>query len=109
MLGSTVNTFLTAFPECRSAKILIEGEPCSYGQMDYTQPFAYFTNVDTTILAFVVIEGKEQQGYDAVKISEKETSADERKEYYVIGENATSWVIKITYSSNLGFFFLWIT
>lgn len=61
MVGSTVNTFLTAFPECDRAQILIEGEPCSYGQMDYSQPFKQFTNVETTILASITIEGQEQE------------------------------------------------
>ena len=177
MVGSTVNTFLTAFPECDRAQILIEGEPCSYGQMDYSQPFKQFTNVETTILASITIEGQEQeiemsriaaapgfainydkerfdlkeevsgmtsliakagsltaqldcwrnggsqsdtvselkkwnfgtnvseecivleqQGYEAVKISEKKTSADVRTEYYVIADGPASWVIRLTYS-----------
>lgn len=61
MVGSTVNTFLLAFPECDCVRILIEGEPCSYGQMDYSQPFTYFANADTTILASIAIEGQEQE------------------------------------------------
>ena len=40
----------------------------------------------------------EQQGYEAVKISEKKTSADVRTEYYVIADGSTSWVIRLTYS-----------
>ena len=177
MVGSTINTFLTAFPECDRAQILIEGEPCSYGQMDYSHPFEQFTNVETTILTSIKIEGQEQeiemsriaaipgfainydserfdrkeevsgmpsfiakagsltaqldcwrnggsqsdtvselkkwnfgtnvseecivleqQGYEAVKISEKKTSADVRTEYYVIADGSTSWVIRLTYS-----------
>ncbi len=177
MVGSTVNTFLTAFPECDRVRILVEGEPCSYGQMDYSQPFAQFTNVETTILASIKVEGQEQeiemsriaaapgfainydkerfdlkeevsgmtsfiakvgslsaqldcwrnggsqsdtvselkkwnfgtnvseevvvleqQGYEAVKISEKKTSADVRTEYYVIADGPASWVIQLTYS-----------
>ena len=41
----------------------------------------------------------EQQGYEAVKISEKKTSADVRTEYYVIADGPASWVIRITYST----------
>lgn len=177
MVGSMVNTFLTAFPECDRVQILIEGEPCDYGHMDYSQPFEKFTNVETTILASIAIEGQnqkiemsriaaasgfainydrerfelqknaadsfslsakvnsltaqldcwkseggqsdvvselkklefdnhvseehvilEQQGYDAVKLSDEETSADVRIEYYVIGDGSASWVIRLTYS-----------
>lgn len=177
MVGSTINTFLTAFPECDRVRILVEGEPCSYGQMDYSQPFAQFTNVETTILASIKVEGQEQeiemsriaaapgfainydkerfdlkeevsgmtsfiakvgslsaqldcwrnggsqsdtvselkkwnfgtnvseevvvleqQGYEAVKISEKKTSADVRTEYYVIADGSASWVIRLIYS-----------
>ena len=177
MVGSTVNTFLTAFPECDRVRILVEGESCSYGQMDYSQPFDQFANVETTILASIKVEGQEQdiemsriaaapgfainydkerfdlkeevsgmtsliakvgslsaqldcwrnggsqsdtvselkkwnfgtnvseecivleqQGYEAVKISEKKTSADVRTEYYVIADGSTSWVIRLTYS-----------
>ena len=61
MVGSTVNTFLTAFPECDRVRILVEGESCSYGQMDYSQPFDQFANVETTILASIKIEGQEQE------------------------------------------------
>ena len=178
MVGSTVDTFLAAFPECDRVRILIEGEPCSYGQMDYSQPFEQFTNVETTILTSIKVEGQEQeiemsriaavpgfainydkerfdlkeevsgmtsliakvgsltaqldcwkngglqsdtvselkkwnfgtnvseervvleqQGYEAVKISEKKTSADVRTEYYVIADGPASWVIRITYST----------
>ena len=177
MVGSTVNTFLTAFPECDRVRILVEGESCSYGQMDYSQPFDQFANVETTILASMKIEGQEQdiemsriaaapgfainydkerfdlkeevsgmtsliakvgslsaqldcwrnggsqsdtvselkkwnfgtnvseesvvleqQGYEAVKLSEKETSTDVRTEYYVIADGPASWVIRLIYS-----------
>ncbi|MCI7131959.1 MAG: GerMN domain-containing protein [Lachnospiraceae bacterium] len=177
MVGSTVNTFLTAFPECGRVRILIEGEPCSYGQMDYSQPLEQFTNVETTILTTIKVEGQEQeiemsriaaapgfainydkeqfglkeevegmvsliakagsltaqldcwrnggsqsdtvselkklnfgtnvreervvleqQGYDAVKLSEQETSADVRTEYYVIADGSVSWVLRLIYS-----------
>lgn len=177
MVGSTVNTFLTAFPECDRVRILVEGEPCSYGQMDYSQPFERFANVETTILTSIKIEGQEQeiemsriaatsgfainydkerfelkeevsgmtsliaragsltaqlvcwrnggsqndtvselkkwnfgtnvseetvvleqQGYEAIKISEKKTSADVRTEYYVIADGSASWVIRLIYS-----------
>ena len=177
MVGSTINTFLTAFPECERAQILIEGEPCNYGQMDYSQPFTQFTNVETTILTSIKIEGQEQeiemsriaaapgfainydkerfdlkeevsgmtsliakagsltaqldcwrnggsqsdtvselkklnfgtnvseegvvleqQGYEAVKLSDKETGADVRTECYVIADGPASWVIRISYS-----------
>ncbi|MDD7641919.1 MAG: M56 family metallopeptidase [bacterium] len=177
MVGSTVNTFLEAFPECDRAQIFIEGEPCSYGQMDYSKPFAQFTNVETTILASIKIEGQEQeiemsriaaapgfainydkdrfeqkeevsgmtsfivkagglsaqldcwknggtqsdtvselkkwnfgtnvneervvleqQGYEAVKLSEKETGADVTTEFYVIADGPVSWVLRLIYS-----------
>ncbi len=178
LVGSTVNTFLTAFPECDRVRILVEGESCSYGQMDYSQPFEQFTNVETTILTSIKIEGQEQeiemsriaaipgfainydkerfdlkeevsgmtsliakvdslsaqldcwrnggsqsdtvselkkwnfgtnvseegvvleqQGYEAVKLSEKKTDADVRTEYYVIADGSASWVIRLTYST----------
>ena len=40
----------------------------------------------------------EQQGYEAVKISEKETSEDVRTECYVIADGPASWVIRLIYS-----------
>lgn len=177
MVGSTVNTFLTAFPECDRAQIFIEGEPCSYGQMDYSKPLEQFTNVETTVLASITIEGQEQniemsriaaapgfainydkeqfdlkeevsgmtsfiakagslsaqldcwrnggsqrdtvselkkwnfdtnvseervvleqQGYEAVKLSEKETGEDVTTEFYVIADGPASWVIRLIYS-----------
>ena len=41
----------------------------------------------------------EQQGYEAVKLSEKKTDADVRTEYYVIADGSASWVIRLTYST----------
>ena len=39
----------------------------------------------------------EQQGYDAVKLSEN--GADVRTEDYVIADGSTSWVIRLKYST----------
>ncbi len=177
MVGSTVNTFLSAFSECDRVRLLIEDEPCSYGQMDYSQPLERFANVETTILTSIIVEGQEQdiemtrisaapgfainydkerfdlkeevsgmtsliakagsltaqldcwknggsqsdtvselkkwefgtnvreehvileqQGYDAVKLSDKENSVDVRTEDYVIADGSASWVIRLKYS-----------
>lgn len=40
----------------------------------------------------------EQQGYEAVKLSDKENGADVKTEYYVIADGSASWVIWLIYS-----------
>ena len=40
----------------------------------------------------------EQQGYEAVKLSAKETGADVTTEFYVIADGPVSWVLRLIYS-----------